>query len=110
MKKSALIIGSFTKGDNDLFTGKLETLAVKATITLQPNDDKEKENHPDYIVLHGTNEIGVAWKRNDQWGEYVSLAFEEPSLAAGSYRLQKSGAEKGYTLLYRKPFVKKDGK
>jgi uncharacterized protein (DUF736 family) len=110
MKKSALIIGEFTR-EGEIFKGKLETLAHKGvTITLQPNDDKEQPNHPDYLVLHGMNEIGVAWKRNDQWGEYVSLAFEEPSLAAGSYRLQKSGAEKGYTLLYRKPFVKKDGK
>ena len=106
MKKSALIIGQFTKAENGVFTGKLETLAIKATITLQPNDDKEKDSHPDYIVLHGQNEIGVAWERNDQWGQFISIAFEEPSLAPGSYRLNKSGAEKGYTLLYRKPFKK----
>ena len=106
MKKSALIIGQFTKGDNGVFTGKLETLAIKANITLQPNDDKQKDSHPDYIVLHGNNEIGVAWERNDQWGQFISIAFEEPSLAPGSYRLNKSGIEKGYTLLYRKPFNK----
>ncbi len=52
MKKSALIIGAFTKTEHG-FTGKLETLAVKATITLQPNDDKDKDSHPDFIVLHG---------------------------------------------------------
>ena len=40
MKKRALIIGSFTKTEH-AFTGKLETLAIKTTITLQPNDDKE---------------------------------------------------------------------
>ena len=106
MKKSALIIGQFTKSEN-VFTGKLETLAIKATITLQPNDDKAKDSHPDYIVLHGQNEIGVAWERNDQWGPFISVTFEEPSLAPGSYRLAKSGIEKGYTMLYRKPFVKK---
>jgi len=109
MKKSALIIGTFTRGENGVFTGKIETLAIKGvTITLQPNDDKEKDSHPDFIVLHGQNEIGVAWERNDQWGTFISIAFEEPSLAPGSYRLQKSGVEKGFTLLYRKPFVKKD--
>jgi uncharacterized protein (DUF736 family) len=110
MTKSALIIGTFTKSENHLFTGKLETLAIKANITLQPNDDKEKDSHPDYIVLPGQNEIDVAWKRNDQWGQFISIAFEEPSLAAGSYRLNKSGAEKGYTLLYRKPFKKQEAK
>jgi uncharacterized protein (DUF736 family) len=107
MKKSALIIGNFIKAENGVFTGKLETLAISKTITLQPNDDKEKDNQPDFIILHGQNEIGAAWEKNDQWGIYISLVFEEPSLAPGSYRLQKSGIEKGFTLLYRKPFVKK---
>jgi uncharacterized protein (DUF736 family) len=101
MKKSALIIGSFIK-DEHVFTGKLETLAIKATITLQPNDDKEKDNHPDYLVLHGQNEIGVAWERSDDRGSYISIAFEEPSLAPGRYTLVKSGVEKGYTMTYRK--------
>ena len=110
MKKSALIIGTFSKADNGVFTGKLETLAIKATLTLQPNDDKEKDNHPDFIVLHGQNEIGVAWKRSDDRGEYISIAFEEPSLGAGYYTLVKSGAEKSFTLLYKKPSFKKDSK
>jgi uncharacterized protein (DUF736 family) len=106
MKRSALIIGEFTKTEHG-FTGKLETLAIKATITLQPNDDKEKDNQPDWIVLHGQNEIGVAWNRDDRWGQFVSIAFEEPSLSPGSYRLQKTGIEKGFTLLYRKPMPPK---
>lgn len=108
MKKSALIIGQFTKNEH-VFTGKLETLAISATITLQPNDDKEKDIHPDFIVLHGQQEIGVAWERSDDRGHYISIAFEEPSLAPGFYTLVKSGVEKGYTLLYKKPsFKKKD--
>ena len=107
MKNSALIIGSFTKNEH-VFTGKIETLAIKATITLQPNDDKEKDSQPDYIVLHGQAEIGVAWERSDDRGAYISVAFEEPSLAPGRYTLVKSGVEKGYELRYRKPFKKKE--
>jgi uncharacterized protein (DUF736 family) len=107
-RKSALIIGQFTKTEHG-FTGKLETLATKANLTLQPNEDKEG-NQPDYIVLHGQTEIGVAWDRNDDRGYNVSIAFEEPSLAPGFYTLVKSGAEHGYTLLYRKPMPKKDRK
>ena len=110
MKKSALIIGQFTKNEH-VFTGKSETLAIKATITLQPNDDKAKDNHPDYIVLHGQTEIGVAWERSDDRGAYISVSFEEPSLAPGYYTLVKSGVEKGYTMLYKKPMApKKDFK
>ena len=74
MKKSALIIGSFIKNEN-IFTGKIETLAIKATITLQPNDDKEKDSHPDFIVLHGQREIGVAWERSDDRGHYISAVL-----------------------------------
>jgi uncharacterized protein (DUF736 family) len=106
MKKSALIIGEFTKTEHG-FTGKIETLAIKAAITLMPNDDKEKDNHPDFIVLHGQREIGVAWERSDDRGAYISIAFEEPSLAPGYYTLVKSGAEKSFQLLYRKPMPKK---
>jgi len=105
--KSALIIGEFTKTEHG-FTGKLETLAAKANLTLQPNDGKQKDSHPDYIVLHGQTEIGVGWDRNDDRGYYVSIAFAEPSLAPGFYTLVKSGAEKGYQLRYRKPMPKKD--
>lgn len=109
MKKSALIIGEFSKTEHG-FTGNLQTLAVKANLILKPNGDKEKDSHPDFIVLHGTTEIGVAWNRNDDRGYYVSIVFEEPSLAQGFYTLVKSGSEKGYTLLYKKPMPKREAK
>ena len=88
-----------------------ETLAIKANIALHPNNDKQKDNHPDFIVQHGQNEIGAAWERKDDRGYHVSIVFEEPSLAAGYYTLAKS--DKGisvYDLLYRKPMPKKEGK
>lgn len=110
MKKSALIIGEFTKAEQG-FTGRIVTLAINANLTLQPNGDKEKDSHPDYIVLHGKTEIGVAWDRNDDRGDYVSLAFEEPSLAPGYYTLAKSSkGVSAYDLLYRKPMPERKGK
>jgi uncharacterized protein (DUF736 family) len=108
MKKSALIIGEFSKNEHG-FTGKLDTLAIKANLTIQPNDDKEKDSHPDFIVLHGQREIGVAWERADDRGQYISIAFEEPSLAPGYYTLVKSQRSvSAYDLLYRKPMPKKE--
>jgi uncharacterized protein (DUF736 family) len=109
MKKSALIIGSFTTTETG-FTGKLDTLGVKASLTFERQNDKAKDNHPDYIVLSGGKEIGVAWQRDEERGSYISVSFEEPSLAPGLYTLAKSGVEKGYTLTYRKPMPKKDGR
>ena len=70
----------------------------------------EKDNHPDFTVLSGNQEIGVAWERGDDRGHYISVSFEEPSFAPGYYTLTKSGAEKGYTLTYKRPMPKKDGK
>jgi uncharacterized protein (DUF736 family) len=107
MKKSALIIGSFTATETG-FTGKLDTLAIKANATFERNTDKQKDSHPDYTVLSGGKEIGVAWERGDDRGHYVSVSFEEPSLAPGYYNLTKTGAEKGYTLTFRKPLPPKD--
>ncbi|HEX3747678.1 MAG TPA: DUF736 family protein [Bryobacteraceae bacterium] len=109
MKKSALIIGSFQSTETG-YTGKLDTLAIKAPVQLVRVEDKEKDNHPDYVVSSGSKDIGVAWDYEDDRGHYVSIAFEEPSLAPGSYKLVKSGVEKGHTLTYRKPSFKKDGK
>lgn len=109
MRKSALVIGSFTSTETG-FTGKLETLAIKASVTFERNRDKQKDSHPDFTVLSGGNEIGVAWERGDDRGHYISVSFEEPSFAAGYYTLTKSGVEKGYTLTYKRPMPKKDGK
>lgn len=108
-KRSALIIGTFTATETG-FTGKLDTLAIKAPVQFLRNDDKEKDSHPDYTVSSGGKDIGVAWNHEDDRGHYVSVAFEEPSLTPGSYKLVKTGAEKGYTLTYRKPSFKKDKK
>ena len=106
-KKSALIIGSFTATETG-FTGKLDTLAIKASVTFERNDEKAQDNHPDFTIVSAGKEIGVAWNREDDRGHYVSVSFEEPSLTAGFYTLVKSGAEKGYTLTFRKPMPKKD--
>jgi uncharacterized protein (DUF736 family) len=109
MRKSALVIGSFTATETG-FTGKLDTLAIKASVTFERNGDKAQDNHPDFTVLSGGKEIGVAWDRPDDRGHYISVAFEEPSLTPGFYTLTKSGVEKGYSLTYRKPMPKKDRK
>lgn len=106
-KKYVLPIGTFIKGENGVYTGTLETLAIKANVRFIPNDDKEKDIHPDLIFMHGDKEIGVAWHRADDRGEFVSLSPEEPSLTPGHYTLVKSGVEKGYTLYFRKYSAKK---
>jgi uncharacterized protein (DUF736 family) len=107
MKHSALIIGAFTATDTG-FAGKLDTLAIKASVVFERNEDKRKDSQPDFIMLSHGKEIGVAWERSGERGRYVSVSFEEPSLAPGFYTLARSGADKSYQLLYRKPMSHKD--
>jgi len=111
MAKSALIIGSFTATETG-FKGKIQTLAINANVTFTRVPEKGKDTHPDFYVTADSNgyEIGAAWQYKDDRGPYVSFVPDEPSLAPGSYKLVKSGVEKGYTLTYRKPMLKKDGK
>lgn len=108
-KNSALIIGAFQSTETG-YTGKLDTLAIKANVQFERIEDKAKDTHPDYRVSSGGKDIGVAWDHTDDRGHYLSVAFEEPSLTPGSYKLVKTGVEKGYTLTYRKPSFKKDKK
>lgn len=107
-KKSALIIGTFTATETG-FKGKIQTLAINAGVTFTRNTSKEKESHPDFTLTADANghEIAVGWERSDDRGHYISVAPEEPSLAPGFYSLVKSGSEKTYQLLYRKPMPKK---
>ena len=50
MRKSALIIGTFTATETG-YTGKLDTLAIKANLTFERNDDKAQDNHPDFTIV-----------------------------------------------------------
>jgi hypothetical protein len=48
MKKSALIIGQFTRAENNVFTGKLETLAIAASLLRKPEaPDQPHEADPE---------------------------------------------------------------
>jgi uncharacterized protein (DUF736 family) len=47
MKKSALVIGQFIKEEH-VFKGKIKTLAIDATVTLQPNDDDSNDRNREY--------------------------------------------------------------
>jgi uncharacterized protein (DUF736 family) len=81
-----MIIGNFTHSKaRDTFTGAIETLTVPAReVTFQPND-KGGEKAPDYRVLGktgmGSVELGAAWKRSGENGEYLSVKLDDPALA-----------------------------
>ena len=97
-------IGTFTK-DGDEFSGSLETLTLRARITLSPSA-KKSDTAPDYRIFQQTDEftseIGAAWKKAGKDGsEYLSVSLDDPSFADRiNCRLVKTGSEQGYTLFW----------
>lgn len=77
-------IGQFTR-DGENFTGVINTLALKAKATIQPND-KANDLAPDFRVYAGGAEIGAAWVKTSR-GEraYLSVKLDDPSFAGAIY-------------------------
>jgi uncharacterized protein (DUF736 family) len=109
------IIGTFTK-DGNHYAGTLQTLALKADVTVEPVERKSSDNQPDYRVMHVTEEftsdIGAAWKKTSREGaEYLSVSIDDPSFAERiNSRLVKTGSEHGHTLYWERPRLDRDGK
>jgi len=102
-------IGFFKKTDTG-FTGKIDTLAVKAQADFHRVLDRTNENAPAFEIFCGDLKIGAAWERQGQKGKYLSASFEDPSFSSGFYNLVKSGIEHGYTLYFERPRTRKDDK
>lgn len=103
------VIGTFTK-DGAGFTGTIETLTMRAKLTLEPNTNKKSDKAPDYRVIHigdgFTSEIGAAWNKTAQSGsQYISVSIhDDPALDRPlNCRLVKTGAETGHTLFWDRP-------
>jgi len=102
------IIGIF-KATKDGYEGTLETLTLKAKLTIEPAK-KTNDNQPDYRVFQIADgfksDIGAAWKKTSQrdQSEYLSVSIDDISFTTKAYcRLVKTGAEKGHTLFWERP-------
>ena len=77
-------IGTF-KSTGVGYSGTLETLTVKADLTLEPNRSG-KPNSPDFRVMHGLTEIGYGYKEVAESGvEYVKVKIDDPSFVYPIY-------------------------
>ena len=92
------------------FRGKLQTLLMKASITIVPNEDKTAEGQPDFRVLaNGGFELGAAWVRRSRDNEeYISLSLAAPEFGGRIYanlgRAPGSqGDEEKYAVIWNPP-------
>jgi uncharacterized protein (DUF736 family) len=97
------IIGSFKATENG-FTGSIETLTLKAQVTIEPVEHKSNDKAPDFRFFTKSRfELGAAWENSspDTGAQYLSVKLDDPSFAAPIHcRLVKSGAEQGHSLLW----------
>ncbi len=74
------IIGTFS-AIKDGYTGTIRTLSINARVKLLANDRKGKESGPDFLLLVGDTEIGVAWRRTKRETEqsYLRVRIDDPA-------------------------------
>src|SRR5262249_5576748 len=76
------VIGTFT-AIKDGYAGTIRTLNLNSKVEILANDRSEGEGAPQYRILVGATEIGVAWRKTKRGsGEnHLSVLIEESCLA-----------------------------
>ena len=67
----------------DGYAGSITTLTLNTEVAILANDRKQGRNAPDFRVMAGTTEIGVAWRKISQNAErpYLRVKLDDPALA-----------------------------
>ena len=67
----------------DGYAGSITTLTLNTEVTILANDRKQGRNAPDFRVLAGTTEVGVAWRKTSRNAErpYLRVKLDDPALA-----------------------------
>jgi uncharacterized protein (DUF736 family) len=78
------MIGIFTRTADGTLSGNLRTLTLNTTLQFVPETHKSKDSAPDFRILLGRAEAGVAWKRigRDSGREYWSVKLDDPTFSA----------------------------
>jgi len=97
-----------TKADGSM-EGVFATLRVNAPITLIPNNNKSREDAPDYRIVNKRTgfEIGAGWHRISQRSgeEYLSVKLEAPEIGVifGNLAPAPGGEENKKVILWNNP-------
>ncbi|NTG45345.1 DUF736 domain-containing protein [Rhizobium rhizogenes] len=96
-------IGSFTASGNG-FSGTIKTLNLNVKATIRAVE-RASEKSPDFRILSGNVEFGVAWKKTSNEGrDYLSVKLDDPSFPAPIYAtLIEVEGEEGLSLIWSRP-------
>lgn len=76
-------IGTFTATSDGGWEGRIRTLTINVRAKFVPNDNRDSNRAPDYLVLAGPIELGMAWVHRTKESaprEYFSVRLDDPSL------------------------------
>jgi uncharacterized protein (DUF736 family) len=98
------VIGTFSPIENG-YAGSISTLTLNAEVTILANPRKDGRNAPDFRVMAGAVEVGVAWRRSIEGAQKILLrvklddpTWPEPVWGA----LLEPGADGIARLLWRR--------
>lgn len=77
-------IGTFKATRDGGWEGRIRTLTINVRARIVPNDSRESDRSPDYLLLAGPIELGAAWvhqSKESPHREYLSVHLDDPSLA-----------------------------
>jgi uncharacterized protein (DUF736 family) len=98
------VIGTFS-AVKDGYAGTIRTLTVSTKVRLIANDRKEAEGAPDFRIMAGDAEIGVAWRKTKKDSEetYLRVKLDDPVLPQPIWGALLEGPEVGVArLLWRR--------
>ena len=78
-------IGTFTKNVDGTSSGAINTLALNIKTAVFRPIDKANANSPDYRVYAGKVELGAAWCKTGDNGEFLSVTLDDHSLSGPIY-------------------------
>jgi uncharacterized protein (DUF736 family) len=75
------VIGTFS-AVKDGYAGTICTLTISTKVQIVANDRKQGDSAPDFRIMVGPAEIGVAWRKTKQGsGEtYLRVTLDDPTL------------------------------
>lgn len=94
-------IGTFTRGDDGVFTGTIRTLNINTKATIRPVD-RDNERAPDYRVTANGVEFGAGWSKaaKETGAEYLSVKLDDPSFTAPVYATLVAGEKGEHKLIW----------
>jgi len=94
-------IGTFTRGDDGVFTGMIRTLNINTKATIKPVD-RDNERAPDHRVTANGVEFGAGWTKaaKDSGAEYLSVKLDDPSFTAPVYATLVAGEKGEHKLIW----------